>query len=127
MGQIDTLTKIIAHYNQVYPFIVQIKVITDQKSKFKQLGCCSNSLLVFNPIHFNLIVNQLIDIGDDGGALDVHKDEAGGDVGVQGGVGPGGGTRVHIKLVLVLVSFKLVGVTAYKNVTVQLPVTTKCV
>ena len=74
---------------------------------------CSNSLLVFNPINFDLIVNQLIDIRDNGRALDVHKDEAGGDVGVQGGVGPGGGTRVHIELALVLVSFKLVGVTAY--------------
>ena len=61
----------------------QIKVITDQKSKFKQLARCSNCLLVFNPVNFDLIVNQLIDIGDNGGALDVHEDEAGGDVGVH--------------------------------------------
>ena len=74
---------------------------------------CSNSLLVFNPINFDLIVNQLINIGNHGGALDVHEDEAGGDVGVQGGVGPSCRTRVHIELALVLISFKLVGVTTY--------------
>ena len=85
---------------------------------------CSNSLLVFNPINFDLIVNQPIDIRDNGRALDVHKDEAGGDVCVKGRVGPSGRTRIHIELVLVLVSFKLVRVTAYKNVTVQLPVST---
>ena len=74
---------------------------------------CSNSLLIFNPINLDLIVNQLINIGNHGGALDVHEDEAGGDVGVQGGVGPSCRTRVHIELALVLISFKLVGVTTY--------------
>ena len=74
---------------------------------------CSNSLLVFNPINFDLIVNQLINIGNHGGALDVHEDEAGGDVCVQGRISPSCRTRVHIELILMLISFKLVGVTTY--------------
>lgn len=37
-------------------------------------------LLELNPVHLDLVVNELVDVGDDGGALDVHEDEAGGDV-----------------------------------------------
>ena len=88
------------------------------KSKLKgHLG----SFLVLDSVNLDLIIDKLINIGDHSGALDVHEDEAGGDVGVQGGVGSGGGAGVHVELVLVLVRLKLVGVTAYQNVTIQLP------
>ena len=40
----------------------------------------SSILLVFNPIHFDLVINQLIDVGHYGGALYVHEYEAGDDL-----------------------------------------------
>ena len=51
--------------------------------------------------------SHLVHIGDDGGALDVHEDEARDDVGLQGRVGPGGAAGIDVETALVLVSFKL--------------------
>ena len=77
-------------------------------------------LLILDPVHFYFVVNELIDVGNNGGALNVHQDEAGDNLGLQGRVGPGGGPGIDIELVLVFVGFKLVGVAGYQDVAVQL-------
>ena len=78
--------------------------------------------LVLNSVNFDFIVNKLVDVGDDGAALDVHEDEAGDDLRFNCGVSSGRGAGVHIKLVLVLLRFKLVCMSGNENITVQLPI-----
>ena len=46
--------------------------------------------LVLDPIYFHFVIDELIDVGYYSGALDVHQDEAGDDLRLEGGVGPGG-------------------------------------
>ena len=46
-----------------------------------------SKLLVFNPVNLHFLVNQLIHVGHYCGALDVHQDEAGDDLGLQGRIG----------------------------------------
>ena len=77
-------------------------------------------LLVLDTIHFDLVVNELVDVSYYGGALDVHQDEAGDDLSLQGRVGPSGRARIDIELVLVLVRLELVGVPGDQDVAVQL-------
>ena len=70
-------------------------------------------LLEFDSIHLDLVINELVDVGDNCGALDVHQDEAGYDLGVKSAVSSCGRAWVHIKLVLMLIRLKLVCVTSY--------------
>ena len=37
-------------------------------------------LLEFDPVHLDLVVDELVDVGDNSGALYVHEDEAGRDL-----------------------------------------------
>ena len=41
-------------------------------------------LLELNPVHLDLVVNELVDVGDHSAALYVHQYEAGDDLCVQG-------------------------------------------
>ena len=70
-------------------------------------------LFEFNSVHLDLIINELVDIGDNCGALDVHQDEAWNDLGVKSAVCSSGRAGVHVKLVLMLICLKLVCVTGY--------------
>ena len=79
-------------------------------------------LLVFYPVHLDLVIYELVHVGDHGAALDVHQDEAGDDLGLKGRVSSCRGARVDIKLVLMLICLKLVCVPSDQNVTVQLSV-----
>ena len=66
-------------------------------------------LLELDPVHLDLIVYELVDVGDDSGALDVHEDEAGCDLCLQGRVCPRRAARIDVELALVLVRLKLNG------------------
>ena len=70
-------------------------------------------LFEFNPIHFDLIIDKLVHIGDNCGALNVHQNEAWNDLGVEGAVSSCSRARVDIELVLMLIRLKLVCVTSY--------------
>ena len=56
--------------------------------------------LVFYPVNLDLVINELVHVGDHGAALDVHQDEAGDDLSLKGRVSYCCGARVDIKLVL---------------------------
>ena len=77
--------------------------------------------LVFNPVHFDLIINELVDVGDHSGALDIHQDEAWDDLCLETTVSSSSRARVDIELVLVFIRLKLVCVSCDHDVTVQLP------
>ena len=79
-------------------------------------------MLVFYPVNLDLVINELVHVGDHGAALDVHQDEAGDDLGLKRRVSSCRRARVNIKLVLMLICLKLVCVPGDQDVTVQLSV-----
>ena len=56
---------IITYINYALPLIIKNKYIV----------VLSFSLLELDPLHLDLVVDQLIHVRDDGPALDVHEDE----------------------------------------------------
>ena len=83
--------------------------ITGCKFFFSQSSSALLRLLELDPVHLDLIVYELVDVGDDSGALDVHEDEAGCDLCLQGRVCPRRAARIDVELALVLVRLKLNG------------------
>ena len=57
-------------------------------------------MLVLYPVNLDLVINELVHVGDHGAALDVHQDEAGDDLSLKDRVSYCCGARVDIKLVL---------------------------
>ena len=58
--------------------------------KIRIFSCSSGGLFEFNTINFDFVLNKLIHVGHYCGALDVHQDEAGDDLGLQGRIGSRG-------------------------------------
>ena len=87
--------------------------------------CLLNGFLVFDPLDFDVVVDQLVDVCDHGVALDVHEDE-GRHVDLLGRVArtvsAGDRARVHVEAVLLLVSLEFVRVSGDEDVAVQLSV-----
>ena len=86
----------------------------------RSLRC--DGLFEFDPLNFDVVVDELVDVSDDCPALDVHKNERWYHLVVQGRVRAGDGARVNVELSLVLVSLELVGVARDEDIAVQLPV-----
>lgn len=72
---------------------------------------------VLDPVDFDFVVDELVDVGDYCGALYVHQDEGGHDgvVVLQGGVGARDRARVDVELFLVLVSLEPMCMTFKKK------------
>ncbi len=80
-------------------------------------------LLELYPLDLDLALHQLVDVGDDGGALDIHEDEGGhGRLVAERGEGAGGRARVDVEAPVLLVGLELVRVAGDQDVAVQLTV-----
>ena len=53
------------------------------------MSLCGDGLFELDPLNFDVVLHQLVDVSDDCAALDVHKYERGHDLVVQGRVSAG--------------------------------------
>ena len=77
-------------------------------------------LLIFYPINFDFIINELVDVSDNCCTLNVHQDEAWNDLRIQSRVSSSGRAWVYVELVFVLIRFKLVCMSSDQNITIKL-------
>ena len=106
-----------------------------------QFSCQRSVLFVFNAFHFDLVIDQLVDIGDDCRALNVHEHKWRDDrsefqtsalafvsrtivnesqILVDGVVSSCSWSRIYEELAVVLVSFKFVSVASDEDVDPEL-------
>lgn len=89
-------------------------------NKDKQTQKQNLRFAIFYPFHFDLIFEQLVNVGDNSRLLDVQDHKRWGDSTVKSIVGPRGRSRVEEKLALMLLCGELVGVARDEDVHVQL-------
>ena len=81
-----------------------------------------DGLFEFDPLNFDVIIHELVDVSDNSAALDVHKYERRDDLVVEGSIRAGDRAGIDVELSLVLICLELVGVACDEDVAIQLPV-----
>ena len=79
---------------------------------------CGDGLFELDPLNFDVVVDELVDVSDDSAALDVHKYEGGHDLVVEGRVRAGDGAGIYVELALVLIRLELVGVAGDEDIAI---------
>ena len=86
------------HYKIVPPTGNKVVILSQTHSVFQsqiitvnapQASLCGDGFFELDPLNFDVVVDELVDVSDDSAALDVHKYERGHDLVVQGRVSAG--------------------------------------